>query len=242
MPPNGSLGGMAVTGFPLMELFPFILFGVAFAAVVAWAVTKGRADAAARARTLVTMGFAPAPSDAETLAAEVARHENNSECRYRVSEPMRASVHGKSIWFYAKERATQGSLVSAHEFRFPLRRPSAEGLVLFYKPSALASGTTATLIGNLATEGFDSQPDDLTRLEIAGDRKHGNLIGALGPAHGSLHELIDSKALAALESVGDFGALVVVCRGDWCSLASSTTRIKLDLVRLWPIVQQLVAA
>jgi len=233
---------MAAAELPLMELLPFILFGVAFAAVVAWAVTKGRGRAAARVRTLVTMGFAPAPADAETLAEEVSRHENNSEYRYRVSEPMRASVHGKSVWFYAKERATQGSIVSAHEFRFPLRRPSAEGLVLFYKPSALASGMTTTLIGNLATEGFDSQPDDLTRLEIPVDRKHGNLIGALGPTHGSLYELIDAKALAALEPVGDFGALVVVCRGDWCSLASSTTRMELDLVRLWPVVQQLVAS
>jgi hypothetical protein len=225
-----------------MELVPFVLFGVAFAVVVAWAVAKGRAAAAARARTLAEMGFAPAPSDAETLAAEVARQENNSEYCYRVSAPMRASVDGKPVWLYAKERARQGHVVSAHELRFPLRRPSTEGLVLFYKPTALASGTTATLIGSLATSGFDSQPDDLTRLEIPVDRKQGNLIGVLGPAHGSLYELIDAKALAALEPVGDFGALVVSCRGDWCSFASSTTRLDLDLVRLWPIVQQLVAS
>lgn len=225
-----------------MQLLPFLLFGIAFVAVVAWAVARGRADAAARARTLVAMGFAPAPSAAESLAAEVAVHENNSEYRYRVSEPMRASIEGQPVWFYAKERARQGSVVAAHELRFPLRRPSAEGLVLFYKPTALASGTTATLVGSLATSGFDSQPDDLTRLEIPVDRRQGNLIGVLGPAHGSLYELIDAKALAALEPVGDFGALVVTCRGDWCSLASSTTRMDLDLARLWPIVQQLVAS
>jgi hypothetical protein len=225
-----------------MEFLPFILFGAAFAAVVTWAVAKGRADAAVRARTLVEMGFASAPSDAETLAAAVARHENNPAYRYRVSGPMRAAVDGKPVWFYAKERAMQGHAVSAHEFRFPLHRPSAEGLVLFYKPTALASGTTATLIGSLATSGFDSQPDDLTRLEIPVDRKHGNLIGVLGPARASLYELIDARTLAALEPVGDFGALVVICRGDWCSLGSSTTRMDLDLVRLWSIVQQLVAS
>jgi hypothetical protein len=225
-----------------MELLPFVLFGVAFVGVAAWAIARGRADAAARVRTLVAMGFAPAPADAETLAAEVARHENNSEYRYCVAEPMRASVEGRPVWFYAKERARQGQVVSAHELRFPLRRPSAEGLVLFYKPTALARGTTVTLIGNLATGGFDSQPDDLTRIDVPVDHAQGNLIGALGPAHASLHDLIDAKALAALEPVGDFGVLVVTCRGDWCTLASSTTRMALDLARLWPIVQQLAVS
>lgn len=225
-----------------MELLPFILFGVALAAVATWAIARARATSAARVQALTGMGFAPAPSDAETLAAEVAQHEHNSEYRYRVLEPMRASVDGKPVWFYAKERAQQGSVVSAHELRFPLRRRSADGLVLFYKPTALASGTTATLIGNLATSGFDSQPDDLTRLEIPPDRKHGNLIGVLGPAHSSLYDLIDVSALAALEPVGDFGVLVVACRGEWCSLASSTTRMDLDLAGLWPIVRQLVAS
>lgn len=37
-----------------------------------------------------------------------------------------------------------------------------------------------------------------------------------------------------------FGVLVVTCRGDWCSLSSSTMRIDLDLVRLWPLIQQLM--
>jgi hypothetical protein len=225
-----------------MQFLPFILFVVAFATLVVWAVAKSRASAAARDRTLVAMGFAPAPGDAETLAAEVARHENNAEYSYRVSEPMRAAVDGNPVWFYAKERARHGSVVSAHELRFPLRRPSAEGLVLFYKPTALASGTTATAIGTLATSGFDSQPDDLTRLEIPVDRRRGNLIGVLGPAYFSLYDLIDAEALDALEPVGDFGALIVSCRSDWCTIASSTTRMDLDLVRLWPIVQQLAAS
>lgn len=124
----------------------------------------------------------------------------------------------------------------------PPRALQAGRLVLFYKPTALASGTTATLIGNLATAGFDSQPDDLTRLEIPADRKSGNLIGVLGPPHSSLYDLIDDTSLETLEPVGDFGALVVICRGDWCTLASSTTRMDFDVVRLWPTVQQLAVS
>lgn len=226
-----------------MEFLPFILFVVAFVVVVVWAFAKDHANRASRTRQLMALGFAPvsSPSDAETLAGDVARQENNKGYRYRVTDPMRASVEGKPVWFYTKERTRQGSTVSAYEFRFPLRRRSAEGLVLFYKPTELASGTTATLVGSLATSGFNSQPDDLTRFEVPVDRKHGNLIGALGPAHRSLYDLIDVEILAALESVGDLGILVVTCRGEWCTLATSTIRMNLDVGRLWPIVQKLVA-
>lgn len=132
--------------------------------------------------------------------------------------------------------------VAAHELRFPLDRPSSERLVLFFKPSALRAGTTATLIRSLATAGWDAQPDDLTRGEIPVDLEGGNLIGVLAPPGASLYDVIDAKQLAALQQVGDFGVLVVTCRGRWCSLASSTTRMDLDLERLWSLVQQLVTS
>ena len=225
-----------------MEFLPFILFGVVFVALVAGIVVKGRANRAARAETLSRMGFAPCPAEAATLAAQVAQHETNAEFRYRVDDPMRASIDGKPVWFYAKERSRQGHVVVAHEFRFPLARVSSEGLVLFFKPSALRPGTSATLIGSLATSGWDAQPDDLTRTEVPVELQQSNLIGVLAPAGASLYDLIDSKHLAAMQPVADFGILIVSCRGDWCSFASATTRMDLDLERLWPVVQQLVTS
>ncbi len=233
---------MRSTDQSAVELLPFIIFGIGFAALVAWVVVKGRADRAARVQALCRMGFAPCPSEAKALAEQVARHENNSEYRYRVEDLLRTSLDGKSVWFYAKERARQGHVVATHEFRFPLDRNSPEGLVLFFKPSALRPGTSATLIGNLATSGWDAQPDDLTRLEVPVELQQSNLIGILAPAGVSLYDLIDSKDLAAMQQVADFGVLVVICRGNWCSLASSTTRMDLDLERLWPVVQQLVTS
>lgn len=224
-----------------MEFVPFIVFGVGFAALVAWVVAKGRANRAARSETLCRMGFAACSSDAEALAEQVAYHENNSEYRYRVEDPMLASLDDKSVWFYTKERARQGGVVTAREFRFPLDRDSSEGLVLFFKPSALSPGTSAMLIGTLATSGWDAQPDDLTRLEVPAELKQSNLIGVLAPAGASLYELIDSKHLAAMQPVADFGVLVVTCRGNWCSLSSSSMRIDLDLERLWPLIQQLMS-
>lgn len=225
-----------------MEFLPFILFGVAFAALVAWVVRKGKADRAARIQMLSRMGFSPCPAQAETLAEQVARHENSSEYRYRVVDPMRGSLDGGSVWFYVKERARHGQVVTAHELRFPLHRSSAEGLVLFFKPSALRPGTSATLIGSLATSGWDAQPDDLTRLDVPVELQQSNLIGVLAPAGASLYDLIDSKHLTAMQSVGDYGVLVVTCRGEWCSFASSTTRMQFNLERLWPVVQQLVTS
>ena len=69
-----------------------------------------------------------------------------------------------------------------------------------------------------------------------------NLIGVLAPSNVSLYDLIDSKDLAAMQQVADFGVLVVTCRGGWCSFANSTTRMDLDLERLWPVVQQLMTS
>lgn len=63
-----------------------------------------------------------------------------------------------------------------------------------------------------------------------------------GIGFAALFELIDSKDLAVLQSVADFGILVVTCRGGWCSFANSTTRMDLDLERLWPLIQQLTSA
>jgi hypothetical protein len=223
-----------------VKLLPFVVFGIAFAGLVAWVLVKGRAERAARVRTLGRLGFVPCAEEGEALAKEVARHESNSEYRYRIEDPMRASVEGRSIWFYGKERLRQGSAVAAHEFRLPLERGSPEGLVLFFKPSALAPGTTATAIGSLATAGWDSQPDDLVRLQVPVDLQASNLIGVLAPVGASLYDLIAPKQLTALQPVGDYGVLVVTCRGGWCSLASSTTRTTLDIQGLWPIVRQLV--
>lgn len=226
-----------------MEMYwPFIAFGVAFAALAVWLVKRGRAQRAERAEKLVQMGFEPCSSEAEALAERLARHENNSRYRYRVEDPARAALEGKPVYYYTKERKRQGQIMAAQEFLFPLVRCSSEGLVLFFKPSALRSGTSATLIGSLATSGWDSQPDDLLRLEVPVDLKQSNLIGALGPANASLYELIDSKSLAAMQQVGDLGVVVVTCRGEWCSFANASTRMAFDLDGLWSVIRQLASS
>ena len=241
--PEGALKrGLWPTEQARMAILPFVLFGLAWAALVAVLVVKGRAKREARRRALEGLGFVPCPSESQDLVEQVTRHENDSQYRYRIREPFRTSLLGKPVWFYEKERARQGKVVAARELRFPLARPSPDALVLFFKPSALAPGTTVTRIGSLATEGWDSQPDDLTRLEIPIDLQGSNLIGVLGPRGASLYDLIDAKDLATLQPVGDLGVSSVHCRGSWCSFGGHTTRIEIDLEGLWPIVQQLTGS
>lgn len=60
-----------------VELLPFIIFGFGFVGLVAWVLLKGRADRRARIQALSRMGFAPSFVEQETLAEQVAHHENN---------------------------------------------------------------------------------------------------------------------------------------------------------------------
>ena len=223
----------------MMEMLPFVVFGIAFLALVVWMALRGRASAAARKERLQALGFTPCPDEAASLIDKVTRLENNSEYRYTVERPYRASLRGQPAYYYSKFRHRQGSIAGADELLVSLRRPSPQGLMLFVKPTELPAGTASTLIGAVATGAWDSQPDDLEKLEIPVDLQHTNLIGILAPPGTSLYDLIDPATLSALQQVGDHGALVVMCRGEWCSLAAASPRMPLHLDKLWPLVSGL---
>jgi hypothetical protein len=224
----------------MLEFLPFIVFGVAFVALVVWLTLKSRQAKAAQARKLEHMGFTPCHQETGTLVERVTSLENNSEYRYRIENPLGASFNGSAVYFYTKSRHRQGHIVAADEFLFPLKRPSEQGLLLFVKPTEVPDGTATTLIGAVATGAWDSQPDDLTKLEIPVELRGTNLIGVLGPAGTSLYDLFDTRTLPLVQKVGDAGALSVMCRGEWCSLSSPSARMPLDLDRIVPIIRELV--
>ena len=223
----------------MMEMLPFVVFGLAFLALVVWMVLRGRTADAARKERLRALGFAPCPDEADSLVGKVTALENNSEYRYTVEQPYRASLRGQPAYHYSKFRHRQGHIVGADELLIPLRRPSPQGLMLFLKPTGVPAGTATTLIGAVATGAWDSQPDDLRKLEIPVDLRDTNLIGALGPSGTSFYDLIDAATLSALQHVGDHGALVVICRGEWCSLGAPTPGTPLDVDKLWSLVSGL---
>ena len=222
-----------------MEMLPFVVFGVAFVVLVVWMVRRGRASDTARKARLQALGFAPCPDEAAFLVEKVTWLENNSEYRYTVERPYRASLRDRPAYYYSKSRRRQGHIAGADELLIPLRRPSTQAVMLFVKPTGLPAGTATKLIGGVATGAWDSQPDDLTKLDVPVDLRQTNLIGLLGPSGASLYDLMDLGTLSALQHVGDHGALVVMCRGEWCSLAAASPRMPLDLERLWPLVSGL---
>lgn len=223
----------------MMEMLPFAVFGVAFLTLVVWLALRGRTANAARKENLRVLGFTPCPEEADSLVEKVTKLENNSEFRYTVENPYRTSLRGQSAYYYSKFRHRQGHIGGADELLVPLSRPSSQGMMLFVKPTGVPAGTGTDLIGAVATGAWDSQPDDLGRLEIPIDLRHTNLMGVLGPSGASLYDLIDAGTLSALQHVGDHGALVVTCRGEWCSLAAASPRMPLDLDKLWPLVSEL---
>jgi hypothetical protein len=223
----------------MLEMLPFVVFGVAFLGLILWMALRGRASDTARKGRLQALGFAPCPDEVAFLTKTVTRIENNAEYRYSVEKPYRASLRGQHAYYYSKSRRRRGHIVGADELLVPLRRPSPAGVTLFVKPTGVPAGTATKLIGAVATGGWDSQPDDLEKLEIPVDLQQTNLIGVLGPSGASLYDLIDPATLSALQQVGDHGALVVMCRGEWCSLAAPSPRMPLDLDKLWPLVSGL---
>ena len=65
-------------------------------------------------------------------------------------------------------------------------------------------------------------------------------IGALGPEGNTLYDLTDNATLSLVQNVGDCGALILMCRGEWCSLSSPSAQMPFDLDKIWPVVRELV--
>jgi hypothetical protein len=223
----------------MLELLPFAAFAVLMAAVVGWFVRKDRADKAARARKLATMGFVPCEDEIQSLAETITRLENNAEYHYNVESPQRAKLGEHMAYYYTKNRKRSGYTVASEEFLISLKRPSKGGLMLFVKPSDVPAGTATDMIGAVATGAWDSRPDDLVELDLPRDLGKTNLVGALGPRGSSLYDLIDSQKLTLLQQAGDCGAFIVTCRDDLCAFTSPSQRMPLDLDRVRGIVEQL---
>lgn len=122
--------------------------------------------------------------------------------------------------------------MAEEEVLFPLKRPSAAGLLLVVKPSSLPAGLASRMLGTLATGAWDAQPDDLKRLDLPADLKDTNLVGALAPSGASLYELVDTATLSVVQGLGDAGGMLVRFREGWCSVAGTSSRIPFKVEEL----------
>jgi hypothetical protein len=139
-----------------------------------------------------------------------------------------------TVYHYVKVRHGRGDEdpVVEEEVLFPVKRASAGGLVLTLKPSSLPAGLATRMLGAVATGPWDSQPDDLRRIELSRDLGNSNLVAALGPAGASLYDLVDARVLGTMLSLGDAGGTMARFRDDWCSVSSISGRIPFRLERV----------
>ena len=200
-----------------------VLIGLVVVALVVWAVTADRRKKRARIAALEQLGFRPCPEQKTWLEERISYIENNRGFRYEVREPRRLAGE-QAIYYYVKKRHSDEDErvpMVEEEILFRLKQPAKGGLVLTVKPSSLAPGLATRMIGAVATGPWDSQPDDLQRLDLPPDLKDTNLMGAMGPPGWSLYDVVDSGALSVVQGLGDAGALWVKFRDSWCSVSGT---------------------
>jgi hypothetical protein len=200
---------------------PIVVVGLIAVGLLAWSLASQHQRHRAQKAALEQLGFHPCPDQKSWLEETVTRIENNRADRFEVRDPKRLPGE-PAVYLYVSVRHSRADEQMAEEkILFPLKRPSAAGLVLTLKPSSLAPGLATRMLGALATGPWDVQPDDLQPLELPPDLKDTNLLAALGPPGASLYDLVDAATLSVMQGLGDAGALSVQFRDAWCSVAGT---------------------
>jgi hypothetical protein len=217
----------------MASALPFVLVGLFVVGLVAWVVAAQRRRRQARERAVEHLGFSPCPERAHWLEETVTGIESNRGFRYDVRDP-RWLAGTSPVYYYVKVRQGRGDEDSrtAEEMLFALKRPSPGGLVLIVKPSSLSHGLATRMLESIATGPWDTQPDDLGRLELPPDLRDTNVVGALGPPGASLYDLIDAPVLGVVQGLGDAGGIFVRFRDAWCTVAGAGAQIPFRLDEL----------
>jgi hypothetical protein len=223
---------------------PLVIAAVVLAvvALAAWVFAAHRKRQRALSELLDRLGFRPCPDEKGALESLVNRLVNDRDHSYEVEQPRR--LHGEpAVYYYVKVRdrgRSEDQRDAGDELLFRVRRRSSAGLVLVVKPSSLGPGIATRMLGALATGPWDTQPDDLVRLELPADLKDTNLLGALGPKGASLYDLVDARILGVVQGLGDAGAMTIRFRDDLCSLEAGHWQLpfKLDelVARMRPLL------
>jgi hypothetical protein len=196
----------------------FILGGILAFALITWGVRVSRARKQAEDAELQRLGFTPCPERKGWLEETVTAMERNEGYRYEVRHPRRLAG-AREVYFFQNRRHGDDSDDAAYDevaILFPLERPSTQGLLLVVKPSSIGPGFASRLLKSAVTADWDSQPDDLERIEIPPDLENTNLLGVLGPSGARLYDLVDPGTLGVVQRLGDLGAMFILFRDGWC--------------------------
>lgn len=210
------------------EFWPLLLVGMGAVALLLWSLASRRPQRGDRKLALERLGFRPCPERRSWLEDTVTRLEHTEGYRFEIREPRRLSGEPE-VYYYIKGRtqpAYPDSIpVAEEEFLFSPGRPAAGPVVLTLKPPSVPVGAASRMMGAIATVPWDSQPDDLQRLDLPPALEHSSLVGALGPRNTRLEELLDSGILGVLPALADAGATFVRFRDGWCTVSSASSLI-----------------
>ena len=70
------------------------------------------------------------------------------------------------------------------------------------------------LLRSVTTTGWDSQSDDLAKIELPADLQNSNILGVMGPKSALFYDLFDPTALSFLVHGADNGVYAQYDQGE----------------------------
>ncbi len=210
--------------------------------LILWFMIKGWKEEKTKKRLLEEMGFLPCAEERESLSQKVAEIERNKKHSYSVKSPLRATINGKTVIHYTKERRRFGrDLHLSEEVLIPFRRESPEPLHLTLKPTAMKEGVATSLLRKAASGPWDTMPDGLVQLSLPRDLEGGNILAALAPEGKSLYGLLDAEGVSLVLRAGDHGILALRFHEDLCALEVPMKGLADDPSMIWTFVRHMLS-
>lgn len=222
------------------ELIGFSLLILAIVGLLIWGTVKHSKKEKALKVLLANVGFAPCNKEKKALSEKVTLLENNSEYAYSVRKPMKVSQGDAHVYFYIKDRRRRGDLDVFEEFLLTINRKTRLPFQIYLKPTSLKEGMATKLLRSVTTTGWDSQSDDLVKIELPTDLQNSNILGVLGPKDCSFYDLFDSTALSLLVHGADNDVFTICCRENLCSIESPLVGHKKNFEKMWSFIQLLI--
>jgi hypothetical protein len=183
--------------------------------VIATAMRKARARAAARAQTLADSGFRACDAEAERLRAIAS--ELRDVPRLALRKPWKCATPNGSIYWYEVSEPTGADEQrhAADEFLCSLARRSKQPFVLYLAPPGLGNGFGAKVIKTFIRGGA---PAGLQEIAVQRSERTEHILAAFGPRGAALGDVLDDDQLAQLAQGARHGVFAIRGRDDHCAL------------------------
>lgn len=222
------------------ELIGFSLLMLAIVGLIVWGTVKHSKRDKAQKILLAKLGFAPCNKEIEVLTEKITLLENNSEFAYSVRNPMKASQGDTHVYFLTKDRRRKGNLIVFEDFLLTINRRTSLPFQIYLKPSSVKEGMATKLLRSTTTTGWDSQSDDLVKIELPANLQSSNILGLMGPKGCSFYDFFDSIAIRLLIHGADNDVFTIRCRENLCSIETPLVGHKQDYEKIWSFIQRLI--